>query len=129
MRSAVPSLRRVLLAGVIVLLLPLTARAQTPQPIGVEGQPLAENAKRLLKALDFLGNPLPPDTAKALTAAAEERDAIKIQKILDDHVTAFVTLNPEARVKVARGPAKVTLQQSGYVPLIIKVVNDSTVMK
>ena len=40
-----------------------------------------------------------------------------------------VTLNPESRVKAARGPAAPTLQQGGYVPVLIKVVNDSTVKK
>src|SRR5262249_33447629 len=104
-------------------------RVGAQQPIDVEGQPLAANINRLLKALDFLGNPLPPDTTKALSAAAADKDVIKIQKTLDPEVLAVVTLNPEARVKVARGPAKVTLQQSGYVPVIVKVVNDSTVTK
>src|SRR5262249_41847554 len=89
-------------------------------------QPLAANMNRLLRALDFLGKPLPPDTTKGLSAAAADKDVIKIQKTLDPEVLAVVTLNPEARVKVARGPAKVTLQQSGYVPVIVKVVNDST---
>jgi hypothetical protein len=113
-----------LFAGAVLLLAPAAARAQN-----VEGQPLAENAKRLLKALDFLGNPLPADTTKALTAAAADRDAAAIQKILDEQVSVIVTLNPEARVKAAKGPAKMALQQSGYVPLLIKVVNDSTVTK
>jgi hypothetical protein len=106
-------------------LAPLTAQP----PPGVEGQPLAANVTRLLKALDFLGNPLPEETTKALAASAADKDVAKIQKLLDEHVVCVVTLNPEARVKVAKGPAKVTLQQSGYVPLIIKVVNDSTVTK
>src|SRR5205807_3848907 len=111
----------------LVAFVPGRARAQ--QPVDVEGQPLAANITRLLKALDFLGNPLPADTTKALSAAAADKDAVRIQKALDPQVLAVVTLNPEARVKVARGPAKVTLQQSGYVPVIVKVVNDSTVMK
>jgi hypothetical protein len=112
-----------------LLLLSRPAGAQTPAPVDVEGQPLGENVTRLLKALDFLGNPLPGDTAKALAAAAKDRDAKKLQQLLDPHVTAVVSLNPEARVKVAKGPAKVTLQQSGYVPLLVKVINDSTVTK
>jgi hypothetical protein len=112
-----------------LLAMPALAVAQVPGPVAVEGQPLGGNVTRLLKALDFLGNPLPPETVKALQAAADARDAQKMQQLLDPHITAFVTLNPEARVKVTRGPAKLALQQSGYVPLLIKVINDSTVTK
>jgi hypothetical protein len=111
----------------VLLVWPALAAAQTPAPIKVEGQPLGANITRLLKALDFLGNPLPANTVKDLTAAAQARDAVKLQQLLDPHVVVVVSLNPEARVKATRGPAKVTLQQSGYVPLIVKVVNDSTV--
>ena len=36
-----------------------------------------------------------------------------------------VHINPEARVKVARGPAPAVLQQAGYTPVLVKVVNES----
>ncbi len=93
----------------------------------VEGQPLGENAKRLLDALDFLGAPLPKETADAVKAAAKERDAAKLQELLDPHVLVQVTINPESRVKVLRGPAAAKLQQHGYVPAIFKVVNEGGV--
>src|SRR5207248_396968 len=98
-------------------------------PIPVEGQPLAENVNRLLKALEFLGNPLSADTVTALTAAAKDRDARKLQQLLDPYCSVLIALSPEARVKGAKGPAKVALQQSGYVPLLVKVHNESTVTK
>jgi hypothetical protein len=116
---------------VLVLLLlasaPLTA--QKPQAVAVEGQPLAANAQRLLEALQFLGAPLPADVAADVHKAIKARDAAKIQELLDPQVLAVVTLNPESRVKAARGPAQVTLQQGGFVPVLVKVVNDSTVKK
>jgi hypothetical protein len=105
------------------------ARAQKLDSVEVEGQPLAGNAQRLLDALQFLGAPLPSETAAALQAAAKARDAGKIQELLDPHVLIVVTLNPESRVKAVRGPAAATLQQGGFVPLLIKVVNDSTVQQ
>jgi hypothetical protein len=113
------------------LVMPATSviQAQKLEPVDVEGQPLASNATRLLDALQFLGVPLPADTATAVRAAAKERDAKKIQELLDPHVLLAVTLNPESRVKVARGPAAATLQQGGFVPVLVKVVNDSTVKK
>ncbi|HLJ97169.1 MAG TPA: CehA/McbA family metallohydrolase [Gemmataceae bacterium] len=105
------------------------AQAQKLDPIDVEGQPLAGNAQRLLDALQFLGASLPADTEAALKAAGKARDARKIQELLDPHVLVVVTLNPESRVKAARGPAPATLQQGGFVPVMIKVINDSTVQK
>src|SRR5262249_15865041 len=104
-------------------------RADKLDPIDVEGQPLAANAQRLMDALQFLGAPLPAEGATALQAAAMDRDARKIQELLDPHVLIVVTLNPESRVKAARGPAVATIQQGGYVPIVIKVVNDSTVQQ
>lgn len=93
----------------------------------VEGQPLAANAGRLIEALEFLGQPLPKSLSEKLATAQKQRDAKAIQKLLDPLVVAAVSLNPEVRVKVERGPGKATIQQSGFTPLLIKVVNHSTV--
>src|SRR5581483_4667964 len=76
-----------------------------------------------------LGAPLPDDVARALNAAIQAQDAAKVQQILDPRVLLQVSINPESRVKVARGPAAATIQQAGFVPTLIKVVNDSTVTK
>jgi len=103
--------------------------AQTVEPIAVEGQPLANNAQRLLQTLDVLGSPFPGEQADALRVAIKARNAAKIQQILDPHVLVLVSLSPEARVKAKRGPATVALQQGGYTPVIIKVHNESTVTK
>ena len=99
------------------------------QTIEVEGQPLASNARRVLTALEFLGFRLPDDQANAIEAAATKQDAHKLQELLDKHATLLVHLNPEARVKVKRGPAGAFLQQGGYTPILIKVHNESTVTK
>jgi hypothetical protein len=105
------------------------ALAQKLTTVEVEGQPLGANVSRLLQALQFLGSPLPAATVDGLNEAIKNRDAKAIQKLLDPHVLIQVTLNPESRVKVARGPANAILQQGGFTPFIIKVVNDSTVKK
>ncbi len=94
-----------------------------------KAQPLAANAARVAKALDFLGTPLPDDTAKALAKAVADKDAKKVQEVLDAQVLFVVTINPEARVKVASGPGGTTLQQAGWTPVLVKVMNDSTVKK
>ncbi len=109
------------------------ARAAEPAatlPIGdVEGQPLAANVKRVIETLQFLGSPLPAEEATTLQAAAKDRDAKQIQKLLDPRVLLLAHINPESRVKVRRGPAAAELQQFGFTPVLIKVLNESTVTK
>lgn len=103
--------------------------AEVPVVDSVEGQPLAANITRLTQSLQYLGTPLPRESANALDEAASRRDAPELQRLLDPHVAFVVSLNPEVRVKVARGPARPVLQQSGFTPVIVKVLNDSTVTR
>jgi hypothetical protein len=118
-----------LLAAVALWASAGAAQAQKLETVDVEGQPLAGNVTRLLQALDLLGAPLTKEETESLQAAAKDRDAAKVQQLLDLHVLLVVSINPEARVKAARGPATAILQQTGYTPVIIKVLNDSTVTK
>src|SRR5437016_1154790 len=85
-------------------------------PVEVEGQPLAANADRLSQALDFMGAPLSAETKAALKVAGN--DAKKIQQVLDPQVLLLVSINPESRVKMARGSGPAVLQQGGYAPLL-----------
>jgi EF hand len=93
--------------------------------VRVEAQPLAANIQRVVEALDSLGAPLPADLRAGLTRAGQARDATKLQELLDTRVLLSVHINPEARVKVARGPAPAVLQQAGYTPVLVKIVNQS----
>lgn len=90
-----------------------------------EGQPLAANVQRVAEALEQLGAPLPAELRAALATAGQARDARRLQELLDGRVLLAVHINPEARVKVARGPAAAVLQQSGYTPVLVKVANES----
>jgi hypothetical protein len=103
-----------------------TTAAATLDVVPVEGQPLAANVQRLIQALEFLGAPLPVEAQEALAGAGRARDAEAIQQRLDPHVLFVVSLNPEVRVKVTRGPAQAALQQGGFTPCLVKVINDST---
>src|SRR5438874_1995246 len=118
------SRRMLLMAAVVIAAMPLVPfrRAAADDPVAVEGQPLAENAKRLLQALDVLGAPLAQEDMAKLQDAIKAQDAIKIQKLLDPHVLVLISINPEARVKAKRGDAKAILQQGGYTPVLLKVV-------
>ena len=79
----------------------------------------------MLKALEFLGAPLPKDLDKSVKKAVEDQDARELQVLLDDRVTFVVNINPESRVKVAEGPYVPRLQQAGWTPLLVKIENDA----
>ena len=107
-----------------------TGQAQTALPnVNVEGQPLGANVARLVQAMEFLGMPLAKSVGEKLNHAIRDRDAETIQLSLDPHVLVAVSLNPEVRVKVRRGPAKAVLRQGAYTPFVVKVFNDSTVAR
>jgi len=121
-------LGRVIVAVGVSLSLGGAAVAQQVDVVpDVDGQPLGANVTRVIEALAFLGRPLPEDLVVDLQAAARKRDAVSLQKLLDPQAVFVLSLNPEVRVKVQRGPGNATLQQAAFTPLIVKVLNDSTV--
>jgi hypothetical protein len=84
------------------------------------------------KALDGLKAPLPAATADALRGLGKdahpgEETATAVQKLLDPHCLVGVTINPESRVKAARGPAEAVLLRGQPSYLLIKVHNDAGV--
>ncbi len=102
------------------------ASADEPAIVNVAVQPLASNVRRLMQTLDALGHPLSEEAFEEITVAIESQQASKIQRAVDPHVLAVVTINPEERVSVKRGPAKAGLQQAGHRPMLVKILNHST---
>jgi hypothetical protein len=98
---------------------------------GVEPQPLLAHAIRLNDALSFLGSSLAAEDQHRLKALQDKpltaETATAIQAILDPYCLAFVEINPEARVKAARGPAEAKLIQNGWTSFLVKVKNDAGV--
>ncbi len=97
--------------------------------VAVEGQPLAANVGRIVQALELLGRPLDRELATEIAVAAKDRDASRLQSLLDGQVLLAVAINPESRVKVLRGPAPAMLQQAGYTPVVVKVINEAAITK
>ncbi|MBX3437320.1 MAG: CehA/McbA family metallohydrolase [Planctomycetaceae bacterium] len=95
----------------------------------VEQQPLVAATQRLIEALAYVGAPLNADDTKSLTAAMAETDKVKsvtdIQKVLDPHCLAVVTINPESRVSAVEGPVKKQLVQQGWRSFLVKVHNEA----
>lgn len=102
------------------------ASADDSDLVNVPAQPLASNVRRLLRTLDAIGYPLEPESTQAISAAIESQQATEIQRVLDPHVLAVVTINPEERVSVRRGTGVASLQQAGYRPALVKILNHST---
>src|SRR5690242_16085506 len=106
------------------------ARAQTSLPVveGVEPESFRAHCGRLLETLEALKAPLPADTARALRdvlrkEGTREPDdtATRVQKLLDPLCLVGVTINPESRVKAARGPASAGLVKDREAVVLIKV--------
>jgi hypothetical protein len=125
----------------IALLICGKALAQHPHPAhtdtalrpitAVEPQPLLAQAIRLKEALTFLGSSLSKEDEKHLQELQNKPLTSKtveaIQYILDPYCLAIVNINPEARVKVARGAAQARLMQNGWTSFLVKVHNEAGV--
>ena len=115
----------------LALTIPYAVADDLPLVRTVEAQPLKAQARRIAQALEFLGQPLSEEQAAALEKAAmEKEDAAAIdaiQRVLDPLCLAGVNINPESRVKVARGPAEAELVQQGWRVFLVKVHNEAGV--
>jgi hypothetical protein len=94
---------------------------------------LRANGRDVVQALQALQSPLPTATLSALKALmrADPKDpdiqAAKVQELLDRHCLIAVTINPESRVKAARGPAGVELSLDRETVVLVKVYNEAGV--
>src|SRR5262245_51254643 len=122
-------LGRFVLCFTLVLAVATAAGGENLPGGPVEGQPLASNVGRVLQALEALGTPLPAKLTTDLASAIKAQDQVKLQNLLDQHVLIVVNINPESRVKALRGPAAAELQQTGYTPILLKVINEAGVTK
>ncbi|HZI53127.1 MAG TPA: hypothetical protein VFD56_05480, partial [Chitinophagaceae bacterium] len=95
----------------------------------VEPQPLLSQVTRLKDALTFLGSSLSAEDISRIKTIQDKPLSVEtsknIQDILDPYCLAMVSINPESRVKVDRGPAKAKLIQGGWTSFLIKVHNEA----
>lgn len=92
-------------------------------------QPIVAASLRLDEALRYLGSGLSEQDSARLKELSQRaftpEVAEAIQAVLDPYCLAAVNINPEARVKVMRGPAEAELQQGGWKSFLIKVHNEA----
>jgi hypothetical protein len=122
----------VALTPLLLTLCAQLARAEDlPLVADVEFQPLSAQVRRVVEALDMLGQPLPAEDRKRIDKAiqsAEPKPAVRaLQEVLDRHCLIGVNINPESRVKAAQGPASPRLVQNGWTVFLVKVQNEAGV--
>ena len=98
----------------------------------VDPHRLIPQVRRVLAATEFLGSSISAEDMQALEAAfalAGVTQAVAateaIQRVLDRSCLIDVHINPEVRVKVARGPARPALVEHGWRPFLVKVRNEA----
>ena len=94
-------------------------------------QPLTAQVKRVIEALEILGQPLAKDEKakieQAIDSTGQDSAIRTIQTILDKHCLIGVEINPESRVKAMQGPARPRLVQNGWSVFLVKVNNQAGV--
>ncbi|HMC90476.1 MAG TPA: hypothetical protein VKI17_13060 [Gemmataceae bacterium] len=104
-----------------------------PVVADVAPEDLRGQCRRVMQTLEELKAPLPLDASNELRALLKEASkdpqaaAEKMQKLLDARCLIGVTINPESRVKAARGPAEAILEAGRTVTVLVKVQNDAGV--
>src|SRR5438132_5487814 len=104
-----------------------------PVVADVAPEDLRGRCRRVMQTLEELKAPLPLDASNELRALLKEASkdpqaaAEKMQKLLDARCLIGVTINPESRVKAARGPAEAILQAGRTVTVLVKVQNEAGV--
>jgi hypothetical protein len=111
---------------------PMFAYAPAGLAISASGQdllqPLEAQVKRLLAALEMIGEPLPAEDTASLNAAFAQpgnNTLSLIEAVLDRHALLKVDINPEARISMTRGDARAELVEHGWRSFLVKVSNQA----
>jgi hypothetical protein len=86
----------------------------------------SRHVQDLVRLCESLGHSLSPELAAALANAAGQGPG-PVEPLLDRHCLALVHINPESRVKVARGPAQAVLEVGRPACYLVRVDNEAGV--
>lgn len=104
-----------------LLFLGSVAASEIPRP-DVDAQPLGSQVRRLVETFESLGTPFDDAVVEDLRAAMRDGDSLRLQTILDTRIAAVATVATSGPALRAEKHA-IPLQQHGYVPVLIKVLN------
>src|SRR5260370_21714716 len=127
--------RFVLNSMLVLLILPSRVRDQAELHVvaDVEWESFRDRTQKLLKGLESLKGPLHEATLRELGGLLEKEPASPqaaaeaVQKLLDPYCLVGISINPESRVKAARGSAGFELAKNRETVVLIKVHNDAGV--
>ena len=98
-------------------------------PFSIDAQPAAAQARRIVDALAYLGEPFTPDALQPFHAAETSGDEAArlaaIDRLFAARCLMEVRINPEGRVTVDRGPAEARLVEQGWRAFLVKVSNEA----
>jgi hypothetical protein len=124
---------RLALALALGIVLPVHAQTTSTPVEDVAWGPLCDHARQLIRKLEESGARLPAETTRRLQVllATEPKDpdmAVRaVQELLDQQCLLTVNINPESRVKAARGSATVQLRQDRPTLVLLKIHNEGGV--
>src|SRR5277367_5843607 len=94
-------------------------------------QPMAQQARQLAEALNYLGQPLTDAEQRRVNDAigipGESAAVEALEAVFDAHVLVNIDINAEGRVKVEQGKAKPDLIEEGARLFLVKIVNEAHV--
>lgn len=108
-------------------------QSSLPTVDGVDARALQSQCRQVLDSLAKVKAALPKETDRELRAFMNEEKKTaddkteKIQKLLNDHCLVGVSINPESRVKAARGPRPAELRAGNDTFVLIRVFNEAGV--
>src|SRR6266851_1157577 len=108
---------------------------QSPLPVidDVDVRALRVQCRQLLEGLTKMKAALPPETARELRDLLKDErkpsdeTAAKIQRLLNAQCLVAVSINPESRVKAARGPRSAELVAGKETVVLVRVLNEAGV--
>jgi hypothetical protein len=113
--------------GFVVVAQPLSKRLLAAAEI----QPLIAQVRRLVDAMEYLGEPFAAADQERINVAASMTDGARaldeIQRILDPQCLVSVRINPESRISVERAAAPARLVEQGWRAYLVKVRNEAGV--
>lgn len=90
-----------------------------------EFTPLKKNAEAILATLERLKAPAPAATVSRLEQAIVQRDTNAIENAMEELVCLKITINPEGRVRLARGESVPELKKGQPAYALLRIENQS----
>jgi dienelactone hydrolase len=117
-----------MIRGLLVVALLMTASGVHAQSTDEQVKQAKVNAVRQAWAWTHERCPFERELSFELVGSGRVRPPTldeRLEKAIDPHLAAIITINPEGRVKVERGPAAITFEPGWPTPVAVKIINEA----